>query len=213
MITEQFNAGGDRNFAYIIADPKWKVAAIIDPASAPRELHEYLEDWGLELHYIFNTHRHEDHTAGNEMLRKLTGRHAVAYGDVEEITQVKLGHGSRLPLGEYEIEILHTPGHTSDSICIYCEGAVFTGDTLFVGKIGGTKTEEEARAEYDSLHERLMILPDDTVVYPGHDVGVAPTSTIGNEKKSNPFLLRPDFKSFYNLKQTWAEYKKQHGIA
>lgn len=213
MIVEQFPAGGDRNFAYIIADPKWKVAAVVDPASIPEQLNEYLADWRLELHYIFNTHRHQDHTAGNEKLRRYTGRYAVAQGDVEEITQVKLQHGARLPLGEFEIEVLHTPGHTPDSICLYAEGALFTGDTLFVGKIGGTSGEADAKTQYESLHERLMVLPEETIVYPGHDVGVAPTSTLGNEKKSNPFLLQPDFASFYHLKQTWVEYKKQHGIA
>ncbi len=98
-------------------------------------------------------------------------------------------------------------------MCILVGDAVFTGDTLFVGKVGGTDLGEGARTEYDSLHQRLLALPDDTRVYPGHDVGVAPKSTIGHERETNPFLLQLDFEAFVNLKRNWAAYKKEHGIA
>ncbi|MFH0882139.1 MAG: MBL fold metallo-hydrolase [bacterium] len=213
MIIEQFETGGDRNFAYLCADEKWKVAMVVDPSYDPDALAMYAEDWGLKIHYVFNTHRHDDHTNGNERMRKLTGRHAMGYGDVEEITQVKLLDGIRLPLGDHEVEIIHTPGHTEDCICLRVDDALFTGDTLFVGKVGGTTTEKQARSEFESLHRKLMGLPDNVRVFPGHDFGVKPVSTIGEEKKTNPFLLRIDFKSFYELKQNWLEYKKQHGIA
>jgi glyoxylase-like metal-dependent hydrolase (beta-lactamase superfamily II) len=92
-------------------------------------------------------------------------------------------------------------------------GQLFTGDTLFVGKVGGTGYGDDAREEYDSLHQKLMTLPDDTVVWPGHDYGVAPQSTIGHEKETNPFILRPDFQSFVELKRNWLAYKAEHGIA
>ena len=88
-----------------------------------------------------------------------------------------------------------------------------TGDTLFVGKVGGTDFKEGARTQYASLHEKLMILPDDTEVWPGHDVGVAPSSTIGHERETNPFLLRKNFEEFVDLKRNWVAYKKEHGIA
>ncbi|HHE07815.1 MAG TPA: MBL fold metallo-hydrolase, partial [Chlorobaculum parvum] len=111
------------------------------------------------------------------------------------------------------ISILHTPGHTPDDICIHAGSALFTGDTLFVGKVGGTWSDEESRQEYRSLHERVMALPDETRVYPGHDYGVRPFSTIGEEKTANPFLLQPDVEAFIDLKANWAAYKKAHGIA
>jgi hydroxyacylglutathione hydrolase len=118
-----------------------------------------------------------------------------------------------LPLGNLEITILHTPGHTSDAICFYIGDAVFTGDTLFVGKVGGTDFGAGAQAEYDSLRQKLLALPGGTRVFPGHDVGVAPESTIAHEQETNPFLVQPDFESFLHLKRTWAAYKKEHGIA
>jgi len=108
---------------------------------------------------------------------------------------------------------LHTPGHTPDSICLYVGDAVITGDTLFVGKVGGTDLGNGAKTEYDSLHEKLLILPDDTRVFPGHDYGTAPQSTIANERETNPFLAQPNFSAFVGLKQNWAAYKEEHGIA
>jgi len=213
MVVEQFRTGGDRNLAYLCADEKWKSTLIIDPSFDPESIHEYVKDWNLKVDYIINTHRHEDHTNGNEHLRRYTGRRAVAYGDVEEITQNKLLDGARLPLGNLEIEIIHTPGHTEDCICLRVGDALFTGDTLFVGKIGGTSTREQALTQYHSLHEKLLTLPDTVRVFPGHDVGVSPESSIGLERKTNPFLLQPDFESFYELKQNWLEYKSKHGIA
>ena len=91
-------------------------------------------------------------------------------------------------------------------------GKLITGDTLFVGKVGGTDYGEEARREYESLHRKLLTLPAETEVWPGHDVGVAPSSTIGHERRTNPFLLRRSFDEFVELKCSWLEYKREHGI-
>ncbi len=87
-----------------------------------------------------------------------------------------------------------------------------TGDTLFVGKIGGTGTEAAARAEYESLTKVLLRLPDATTVWPGHDYGCRPSSTIGLERRTNPFLLCEDFQAFLELKIGWAELKRRHGL-
>ncbi len=92
------------------------------------------------------------------------------------------------------------------------EGKLITGDTLFVGKVGGTGLGEDARLEFESLHEVIAKLPDETEVWPGHDVGVAPSSTVGRERKTNPFYLQPDLESFVDLKRNWTEYKRKHGI-
>jgi hydroxyacylglutathione hydrolase len=125
--------------------------------------------------------------------------------------------GARLALGRLSLTLIHTPGHTPDSLCLLVEepgspGKLITGDTLFVGKVGGTGFGEDARAEYRSLHEKLMPLPDATEVWPGHDYGVAPSSTIGHERRTNPFLLRESFEAFVELKVNWLEYKRRHGI-
>ena len=127
-------------------------------------------------------------------------------------TATVIGDGASLPLGDHEVRIIHTPGHTDDSLCLHVGDALFTGDTLFVGKVGGTWSEEDSGKEYVSLHEKLMQLPKETRVFPGHDYGTAPESTIGEERAKNPFLLQPDLKSFKDLKANWGEYKKKHGI-
>lgn len=212
MIVEQFRTGGDRNFAYIAADEATGQALVVDPSYWPAQVAGYARDHGLTVRYVFNTHGHHDHTNGNREMEELVGRKALKCGDIDPETGVAVVDGAVLPLGELEVRILHTPGHSEDSICIQVGDALFTGDTLFVGKIGGTDFGEQARTQFQSLHEKLMTLPDDVRVFPGHDVGVAPTSTIGHEKETNPFLLQPDLDSFIHLKRTWPDYKREHGI-
>ncbi len=213
MFVKQFHMGGDRNLGYLVADPASRQAAVIDPSYTPEQIVAFAQKEGYEIVYVLNTHRHEDHTNGNETMAALTGVRALGYGDRDPRTGLRLVDGARLPLGALSIEVLHTPGHAPDALCFWADGALFTGDTLFVGKVGGTDFDAGARAEYHSLHEKLLALPDDTIVYPGHDVGVAPTSTIGHERATNPFLLQPDFEAFVHLKRNWLAYKEEHGIA
>jgi glyoxylase-like metal-dependent hydrolase (beta-lactamase superfamily II) len=213
MFVRQFRVGGDRNFGYLVADEESKQAAVIDPAYSPEMIVDFAKKNGYEIKYIFNTHGHFDHTNGNDGAKRATGVTPVGYGDTEPQTGKKVEDGAGFPLGNETIRILHTPGHTKDSICIHAGDAVFTGDTLFVGKVGGTDFGRQARTEYDSLHGKLLALPGETRVFPGHDYGTAPESTIGNERETNPFLIQPDFESFVDLKKNWAEYKRKHGIA
>jgi glyoxylase-like metal-dependent hydrolase (beta-lactamase superfamily II) len=213
MFVKQFLIGGDRNFAYLIADESTRKAAMIDPSYHPEMVVDFAQKHGYTIDYVFNTHGHDDHTNGNEEVEKLTGKRPVLFGETDSATGIMVKDQARFPLGELEILILHTPGHTEDSICLYVGDAVFTGDTLFVGKIGGTDFGQQARTEYDSLQQKLMTLPDDTRVFPGHHYGAAPQSTIGHERQTNPFLLQPDFEAFVHLKKNWTAYKKEHGIA
>jgi hydroxyacylglutathione hydrolase len=213
MEIQQIVTGGDRNFGYLVADETTGEALIIDPSYAPQRLVDRAEEKGYRLLAAFCTHDHVDHTNGNEAIERLTGLRVLLYGMTDRKTGTRVEHGARFPLGELTVEVLHTPGHTPDSICLHVADAVFTGDTLFVGKVGGTDFEKGARAEYRSLHDVLLALPDETRVFPGHDYGTATQSTIGTERRTNPFLLRPDFTSFVQLKRTWPEYKKAHGIA
>jgi hydroxyacylglutathione hydrolase len=212
MFVQQFRTGGDRNFGYLIADEATGAAAVIDASYSPEKIVAFARQNGYQIRYVFSTHDHYDHTNGNRTIEEMTGQTALLYGDTEPQTGSRIQDGTRLPLGNLEVTVLHTPGHTKDAICIVVDGAVFTGDTLFVDKVGGTDLGAGARAEYASLHDKLLSLPGGTTVYPGHDVGVAPTSTIAHERETNPFLLRPDFESFVDLKENWAEYKREHGI-
>jgi len=213
LFVKQFLTGGDRNFGYLIADPESGKAIVIDPSNNPDMIVEFANQNHFNIEYIFNTHRHSDHTNGNEKIKALTGITAVAHNDREKATGQQIVDETLFELGPFNIKIIYTPGHTSDSICILIGDALFTGDTLFVGKVGGTDLGEQARDEYHSLHEKLMKLPDNTRVFPGHNYGIKPQSTIKLEKETNPFLLQPDFDSFVDLKRNWAEYKKKHGIA
>jgi len=213
VYVKQFRTGGDRNFGYLVADEFTKRAAVVDASYSPESVVELARANGYEIEYVFSTHNHLDHTNGNAEMKRLIGKEALLWGSVDPSTGTAVEDGARFPLGDLEIVILHTPGHTLDAICILIGDAVFTGDTLFVGKVGGTDLGDGARAEYDSLYCKLLVLPGDTRVFPGHDVGVAPESTIAHECETNPFLLQPDFEAFVDLKRNWATYKKEHGIA
>jgi len=213
MFIKQFLTGGDRNYGYLAADDSTKLAVVIDPSYSPELINNSAKENNYKIEYIFVTHDHCDHTNGNNEIMKLTGKLPLLFGDKDPKTELAVTDGAEFSLGNLKIKILHTPGHTNDSICIYIGDAVFTGDTLFVGKVGGTDFGTQAGAEYDSLHKKLMTLPDSTRVFPGHNYGVAPESTIAHEKKTNPFLLRPDIESFIDLKKNWEEYKRIHDIA
>ncbi len=210
MIFKQINSGGDRNYSYLIACEETKLAAVADPSPDPSAVLLEMENLGLKILYIFNTHSHPDHTGGNHFIKKQTGAELVTFinrgGDLE------VEDGAVLTIGKVICEIIHTPGHTPDSICILSGDNLVTGDTLFVGKVGGTYTEEEAKMEFDSL-KKLMSLPGHLKVWPGHNYGISPSSTIGNELKTNPFLIRLNkFEDFLWLKQNWAAFKIEHGI-
>ncbi|NTU44941.1 MAG: MBL fold metallo-hydrolase [Chlorobiaceae bacterium] len=213
MIAEQFRTGGDRNFGYLVADEVSGEALVIDASFDPSSIVRFAEEHGFVIRYVFSTHGHDDHTNGNGAIRRLTGIVPLLYGDTCPRTGVRVEDAACFSLGTLEARILYTPGHTPDSICILVGDALFTGDTLFTGKVGGTVTRAQALEEYNSLHEKLLCLPDTTKVWPGHDYGNAPHSSIGIERRSNPFLLQPDFNAFLALKHNWAEYKKMHGIA
>lgn len=212
MYVKQFSTGGDRNFGYLAADESSNKALVIDPSFSPEKIVDYAKGKGFEIIYIFITHDHFDHTNGNEVVERLTGRLPLLLGHTDPMTGIRVKDEARFPLGSLEVRILHTPGHTEDSICIVVGDAVFTGDTLFVGKVGGTDFGEGARAEYESLHNKLLSLADTTRVFPGHDYGGAPQSTIGKERQMNPFLIQPNFEAFVHLKSNWDAYKKAHGI-
>ncbi len=213
MIFEQVRTGGDRNFGYFLADIEGGFAAVVDPSGSPDMFFELIEKHRVSLKYVIITHDHPDHTGGADELARQSSALLLLHRSVGDKADLPVDDGEELSLGSLSLKVIHTPGHTRDSICILVEDILLTGDTLFVGKVGGTDLDKQARSEYDSLHKKLMSLPDSTRVYPGHDYGVAPISTIGEEKRSNPFILQKSFEDFVNLKANWAQYKREHGIS
>jgi len=214
FIFEQIRVGGDRNFAYLIGDRTARVAIAVDPAYAPELLAERAQAQGLRITHILNTHGHLDHSGGNADLKKLTGAAVAAFHGSSVRPDVPLRDGDRLTVGAFSLRVWHVPGHMPDHIALLIEdhAAGLTGDHLFVGKVGGTSGTQDARAEWDSLHRLLRDWPDHTTVWPGHDYGARPASTMAWEKQTNPFLLCRDLDAFLRLKEEWPEFKVRHGL-
>jgi len=215
FIFEQIQTGGDRNFGYLIGDRESRVGALIDPSYRPEALVERAEAQGLTITHIINTHGHSDHTNGNSKAKKLTGAPVVAFRRSSVRPDVPVDDGHVIELGRLALELLHVPGHSEDHIVVYLEAqrVAVTGDHLFVGKIGGTGTDDAARTEFASLRKILDRFPDDVSVWPGHDYGCRPSSTMALERANNPFLLRMnDLDAFLALKRDWAAFKAEHGL-
>lgn len=212
MLFEQIDAGGDRNFCYLIADEDNGVCAVVDPGYETAQLEARVRELGLNVTHIFNTHTHHDHIAGNDVFKQ-EGTQLAAYKEAKVNPDIPLDHGDEVQVGNITVKVLFTPGHYLDSICLLAEDKLITGDTLFVGCIGGTGfTGSSAEKQFHSLFEVILTLDDHVEVYPGHDYGEKPTSTVGNERTNNPFLQRTDFNEFTWLKEHWEEYKAEHGI-
>jgi glyoxylase-like metal-dependent hydrolase (beta-lactamase superfamily II) len=194
---------------YIVSCPETGKAAVIDPGAFKQAEIEAILDivrrHQLKPECIINTHGHADHIAGNGELQRRTGAPVMIHTydsimltssqqngslllDVD-ITSPKparlLSDGDTIQVGSVPFKVLHTPGHTQGSICLYTGEVLFSGDTLFAGSVG--RTDLPGGSERDIIHsikEKLMILPDETLVRPGH----GPRTTIGREKEENPFI-------------------------
>ena len=214
FIFEQIRTGGDRNFAYLVGDRAAGVAAAVDPSYEPGITVERAEAQGLKITMILNTHGHDDHVNGNERMKGLTGAKVAAWAGSSARSDLGLEDEDTLSIGEIEIRVMHVPGHCPDHLLFFlpAQKIAITGDHLFVGKIGGTSGERDARTEYASLARVMEELPDDTTIWPGHDYGCRPSSTIALERIMNPFLAAPDFDAFLRLKRDWAAFKARHGL-
>ncbi|MGH9910490.1 MAG: MBL fold metallo-hydrolase [Nitrososphaerales archaeon] len=199
MIVKQIPVGSMANFTYVIADEKTKLAAVIDPSWDLEKILGVLKKYDLKLQYIINTHTHFDHVLGNEQLAALTGAEIIMHKNSGLIKNVTVEDGSAIKLGNISINVIYTPGHSKDSICLLTENKLFTGDTLFVGNCGRIDLPGGSASElYDSLFGKLVKLEDDIEVYPGHDYGSKPVSTVGDEKKTN-YVLKPRTKEEFLL--------------
>jgi len=188
MIIKQIAIGYMDNFCYIIGCEKTRQALVIDPGSDIEQIVSEAEKENLEIVTILNTHGHGDHTAGNAGLKARTGAQVIIHeldGDRYTGADVLLSDEETLQLGDITFDVIHTPGHTPGGICLHAQGNLFTGDTLFVGDSGRTDLAGGDRPALGNSIRRLMELPDHTAVWPGHDYGPTPSSTIGWEKRNN----------------------------
>ncbi len=159
-----------------------------------------IRERGLTLEILGNTHGHNDHIAGNAEVLKATGAKLAASPIDVHNPDIPLGEGSHILIGEVNIAVLHTPGHSPGAVVFNPPGALITGDTLFVTRCGRAdfRTSDPA-ALYHSLL-RLAAFPPETKVYPGHDYGPQPNSTIAFERENNEYLKCPDLESFIRLR-------------
>lgn len=191
MLFKQIQQHSD-NFSYIIADEATREAAVVDSSFNAGEIIRVLKTERLTLKYVVNTHGHSDHTAGNTELLSMFDAKTVAHTLSRIDADIKVDDGDIIRVGNVPIKVIHTPGHTPDSICLWVDSKkLLTGDTLFVGECGRTDLPGgNSKSLYGSLFNKLLKLPDDVEVYPGHDYGPKPCSTIGEQRRTN-YVLQP----------------------
>ena len=201
MIIKSLPVGPLYTNCFIIGCEDTKEAAVVDPGGDSDKILMSLADDKLTLKYIINTHGHFDHVAGNKMLKEATGAKILIHEeDATLLTTPSMGlsadnlqaadefmkDGDKITFGNITLEVIHTPGHTLGGVSLYTDGHVFVGDTLFAGSIGRT---DFPGGNYDTLinsvKDRLFPLGDEVMVYSGHTA----ETTIGNEKKYNPFFV------------------------
>ncbi|HPJ95890.1 MAG TPA: MBL fold metallo-hydrolase [Syntrophales bacterium] len=195
-------------FAYVVGDPASGKALVIDPAADADYLIGLAQDNGMHIDYIVNTHGHVDHISGNKEMKDKTGASII----IHELDAPMLGKtppvmlrmfgatdsppadmtvkdGDFITVGNVSLRVIHTPGHTPGGMVLYADGCVFTGDTLFVEAVGRTDLPGGSwPVMHRSIKERIFSLPEDTKVLPGHNYGRMPASTVGHEKKYNPYI-------------------------
>ena len=208
MFLKQFEVGNFAVFAYLLGEDGGGPGLVIDPAGDSDQIISVADQHRITIQYILNTHAHVDHVMGNEEMKQKTGAQIVIHEkDAPALTRIPMSmlsmfggrpsppadrtvkDGDSIQVGSLVLQFLHTPGHSPGAMCVHVDGMVFTGDTLFVGGVGRTDLPGGSwPIMLRSIQTKLLTLPDETVVLPGHNYGATPTSTIGNEKLYNTFL-------------------------
>lgn len=209
MILKQMKVGSMDVFSYILGCEETRKGLVIDPAGEEDRILEAAQAWGLTIESVVNTHGHADHTCGNRKIVERTGARIFMHALDDRLFNTPEGHtmalqmglapspsadvlvndGDTIPFGKSKLSVLHTPGHSPGGVCLRVENNLFTGDTLFIGAIGRTDLPGGSLTILlKSVKERIISLPDDTIVWPGHDYGSTSSSTVGREKRQNPYI-------------------------
>ena len=191
MIFRQVFDNKSSTYTYLIASAKGREAVIIDPVIENVESYiKLLQELDLKLVKVIDTHIHADHVTGASKLKLATncstlmGEHTPA-----DTVEIKVKDDEIIKIDQIEIKAMYTPGHTSDSYSFLMDNYLFSGDTLLINGTGRTDFQNgSSKDAYNSIFNRLLKLPEDTILYPGHDYNGKEYSTIGNEKKFNPRL-------------------------
>jgi len=200
MIFEQIATGGCQS--YLVGCGESCAAALIDPEASQidRYLAQAARD-GLRIHFIIDTHTHADHfSASRELARQLGVPTVMHRASPARMVDMRVDDGELIVVGKLRLQVLHTPGHTGDSMCLLAEDRVFTGDTLLIGATGRTDMPGgDPEALYDSLFKRVLHLDPALKVYPAHDYKGRSHSTIGEERAQNPRLKQQDRSAFVDM--------------
>ena len=209
MVVKQIKLSRMAIFCYLIGDEKTRTCALIDPAFETDRILAVSKSAGLRVTHIINTHCHADHIAGNAAVKSATRANICIHQDdagrLGAMTNsamarvfggrgspkadVLLKDGDTIAIGNTALEVIHTPGHTPGGICLYHDGHLFTGDTLFVGAVGRTDLPGGSLKQLlTSIREKILTLPAATVIWPGHDYGRRPSSTVEYERMTNPYI-------------------------
>ena len=220
LYVKQLELGPMQNFVYVVADPVSREAVVVDPAWDIGAIVRVLEDDDLRLKAALITHFHPDHLGGDLMGHHIQGAaellqrnfpikvhihksEAEFVARIAGLSATDLVHtdaGDELHVGQIPIRFVHTPGHTPGSQCFLVDGSLISGDTLFIGSCGRIDLPGSDPAQmYDSLVNKLKRLPDDTMLYPGHNYAGQPTSTMGHEKRRNMFLRFDRLEDFLGM--------------
>lgn len=209
MFFKQIPVGPMQNFVYLIGDEKTKEAAVVDAGWNTDEIIETAYNEKLKINKIILTHSHFDHVQKvSELIDKTEAGvyfHESEFEDIQKHINnnsakiIKLKNNEEIKIGKTKIKIIHTPGHTKGAICLLFDNKLITGDTLFVGAIGRTDLPGGDSIKLFESLQKLKKLDDKTEIYPGHDYGETPFSTIGDEKKNNPYFMCKTKEEFLRL--------------
>jgi hydroxyacylglutathione hydrolase len=209
MIIEQIKVGFMEVFCYLLGCGATGKGLVIDPAGDENHIIETAGRLGITVEVVVNTHGHPDHTCGNGKLVALTGAKIYMHADDNRFfntpqgqamgrqmgfdpsppADVEVRDGDTIAFGKETLTVIHTPGHTPGGICLLGNGNLFTGDTLFVGAVGRTDFPGGSMETLmRSIRQKILTLPQDTVIWPGHDYGPRPSSTVDYEKTHNPYI-------------------------
>ncbi len=204
MIIEQILVTSMAVFCYLVADEKKGDGILIDPAGDFDRIFSKVEKHNIKIKWIINTHGHFDHTSGNDYVMKRTGARLLIHEEDASMlgsaandmlsgsagekgspkTIALLKDGDFVKVGDVKLKVIHTPGHSGGCICLYTKGNIFTGDTLFTEGMGRTDfAGGSERLIMDSIRNKILTLPDDTVIWPGHHYGQFPKSTVREQKR------------------------------
>ncbi len=205
MLLHKFEVGVFATNCYIVGCDKTKEVAVIDPGGGCGNIMSAIEKHNLSVKYIINTHGHLDHTFENKKIKDTTGAKIIIHKDDAKMlhdpksnfsylmglvfksppADETLEDGDIITIGRMKLKVLHTPGHTKGGISLQVDEVIFSGDTLFADGVGRTDLPGGSHEELLlSIKNKILIYPDETIVYPGH----GPYTTVGEERKGNPFL-------------------------